>query len=194
MSELFIMFLIIILSAIALYVYYGFAYMQIGRRANLKIPELSWIPGYGPLIIMYQISKMHWWPWVLIGLNIILSVVSAIVNSITADTLSSAGLIFLFSGAIISLITLVMTIIWSWKTFVAMKQPGWWSLTPVLIMINFFVYFALLFFDAFGADYGNLLNILLVSLIFLIVIYHVFVGIAAWGKFEQPALEQSRVE
>ena len=54
-----IMVLAIIIS-IGLYIYTSFVYMAIGRKAKLKTPELSWIPGVGPLIIAFKTSKMHW--------------------------------------------------------------------------------------------------------------------------------------
>ena len=55
-----------IIIGIAIYIYFGLAYMALGKKAKLKNPALSWIPGVGPLILAFQASKMHWWPWLLI--------------------------------------------------------------------------------------------------------------------------------
>ena len=47
------MIILVIIVSIAIYIYMGFAYMAIGRKAQLKTPELSWIPFVGPLIITF---------------------------------------------------------------------------------------------------------------------------------------------
>ena len=107
-----------VLISIALYIYMGFAYMAIGRKAKLKTPELSWIPGVGPLILAFQASKMHWWPWLLI-----------------------IGMFIPFVAFIAGPIFMVFAIIWHWKMFESINKPGWWAilfLIPIvgLIMVG----------------------------------------------------------
>ena len=110
--------ILFILISIAIYVYMGFAYMAMGRKAKLKTPELAWIPGVGPLILAFQASKMHWWPWLLL-----------------------IGTIIPVIGFAFSITFMVFAIIWHWKMFEAVKRPGWWAillLVPVvgLVMVG----------------------------------------------------------
>jgi hypothetical protein len=90
---------------VGLYIYMGFAFMAIAKKAKLKSPGLAWIPGVGPLIIAFQTSKMHWWPWLLL-IGTLLPVV----------------------GFLFSLTFWVFGIIWMWKMFEAVKKPGWWAI------------------------------------------------------------------
>jgi len=106
------MFFFIIVSIIV-YVYMGFAFMAIARKARLRTPGLAWIPGIGPMIIAYQTSEMHWWPWLLfIGVLIP----------------------FIDSFALIALV--VMFTIWQWKMFESIKKPGWWAILCLISPLN----------------------------------------------------------
>lgn len=103
-----------ILILVALYVYLSFAFMAIAKKRKLSSPWLAWIPGFGPLIISYRISKMHWWPWLML-----------------------IGFAIPFVGIICAIIFSVYAIIWMWKTFQAMHRPGWWALVSIGAMIPF---------------------------------------------------------
>ena len=118
---------IVLFVSAALYVYMGFAFMQIAKRAKLKTPALSWIPGVGPLIIAYQASKMHWWPWLLL-----IGFVIPILNffAIIAFT--------------------VYSIIWEWKLFEAVGRPGWWALLSLVPFVGSVVYLILVGIAAWG--------------------------------------------
>lgn len=107
------MILISIIIFIALYIFMGFAYMALGRKAKLKTPELAWIPGVGPLIIAFQASKMHWWPWLLL-----------------------IGYIIPWIGGLFTLAFAVFAIIWHWKLFEAVKRPGWWAILMLIPIVN----------------------------------------------------------
>ncbi len=107
------MLVFIIIFSIALYIYLSFAYMAIGRKAKLKTPGLSWIPGIGPLIIAYQSSKMHWWPWLLI-----------------------IGMFIPFLNFISSAVFCVFAIIWNWKMYESIKKPGWWALMLLIPIVG----------------------------------------------------------
>ena len=101
------------LLMVGIYVYTSFAYMAIARKAKLSSPGLAWIPGIGPLIITYKASKMHWWPWLLF-----------------------IGFIIPFVNFIAIIIFEVFAIIWLWKTFQAVKRPGWWAIVSLIPVVN----------------------------------------------------------
>ncbi len=99
--------------SIGIYIYFGFAYMAIGKKAKLSSPGLSWIPGVGPLIIAFQASKMHWWPWLLL-----IGTIIPIVNII-------AGIAFT-----------IFVIIWNWKMFEVVGKPGWWAILMLIPIVG----------------------------------------------------------
>ena len=107
-----IMFFAILIS-IGIYVYLSFAYMTVGRKANLKTPGLAWIPSVGPAIIAFQAAKMHWWPWLLL-IGYFVPVV---------------GIFALIAFS-------VFFIIWNWKMFEAVKRPGWWALLLLIPVVG----------------------------------------------------------
>lgn len=99
------------------YIFLGFAFMAIGKKAGLSMPALAWIPFFGPMIIAFQASKMHWWPW-LLYIGMILGVFNVYIYYIA------------------SLIFFVMYIIWIWKMFEAIKKPGWWAILCLIPIVN----------------------------------------------------------
>ena len=98
---------------VVMYIYMGFAFMAIGKKAKLETPGLAWIPFVGPMIIAYQASKMHWWPW-LLYIGIIIPVL---------NTLASLALSVVF-------------IIWLWKTYEVINKPGWWALLMIIPIVG----------------------------------------------------------
>lgn len=111
------MIVVFLIIAIALYIYMSLAFMAIGKRAKLKSPGLAWIPAVGPVIIAFQASKMHWWPWLLI--------IGAIIPVIG----------FLFSIAFA-----VFVIIWQWNMYEKIKRPGWWAILSLIPVVNLIIY------------------------------------------------------
>ncbi len=107
------MLVLIVILAIGLYILMSFAYMAIGKKAKLNTPGLAWIPGIGPLIIAFQTSKMHWWPWLLI-----------------------IGMFIPVVGFIANLAFTVFVIIWHWKMFEAVKKPGWWAILYIIPLVG----------------------------------------------------------
>jgi len=99
------MLVIIIPLMIALWIYMSLAFTAIGKKAKLSSPGIAWIPGLGPLINSFRISKMHWWPWLLF-----------------------IGFIIPIVNIVCMLIFGVYSFIWMWKTFEAINKPGWWVL------------------------------------------------------------------
>jgi hypothetical protein len=111
------MIFVFLILAIALYIYMGFAFMAIGKKAKLSSPGLAWIPGIGPAIIVFQISKMHWWPWLLI-IGMLFGAVIPVIEVV-------CGILFA-----------VFFIVWEWKMFEKVKRPGWWALLCLIPVVN----------------------------------------------------------
>lgn len=107
---------VILFLLIGIYIYSSFAYSAIGRKAKVKSPGIAWIPVIGPLIIIYKASRMHWWPWLLI-IGFFIPVINIITNIA---------------------FTIIM-VIWHWKTFEAIKRPGWWAILNLIPIVNFII-------------------------------------------------------
>jgi len=105
--------LFVIIVVIALYIYTSFAFMAIARKTKYPYPGIAWIPAVGPALIASSAAKMHWWPILLmIGFFI------PIVNIIAA------------------IVYVIFFIIWMWKTFEAVKRPGWWAIFYIIPILN----------------------------------------------------------
>ncbi len=129
---------ILIASAIlgaAVYVYLGFAFTAIGRRAKLKTPELAWIPAVGPLIIAYQTAKMHWWPWLMFASLLVMWI----------------PFVGLFVYVVAMTILAVYSTIWMWKMFEKVKRPGWWAIIGIISTALIYVPFVGLVIGGIGS-------------------------------------------
>ena len=116
------MFVVGLILGIAIYVYLGFAFMAIGKKAGVKTPELAWIPFYiGPLIIAYQTSKMHWWPWLLL-----------------------IGFFIPYLNFVATIAFTVFAYIWMWKLFEKIGRPGWWVLLSLIPFVGPIVFLILI--------------------------------------------------
>jgi hypothetical protein len=142
----------------AFYVYFAAAFYSIGKKAKIGSPGVSWA---NPVISMWQISKMHWWPWPVIFLGMFFSVIVMTASPVVG------GIIYLALIAFIIAIVLV----WNWKTFKAVKRPGWWAiLSPAIFALG------ILLIRAGFALIG------LLAIFVSLVLYVVLTGIAAWSK------------
>lgn len=103
--------------------------MAIGKKAGLKTPGLSWIPGIGPLIIAYQASKMHWWPWLLL-----------------------IGFIIPFFNIVALIVFAVFATIWQWKMFEEVNKPGWWILLGLIPLLGTLILLILVGIAAWSKD------------------------------------------
>jgi magnesium-transporting ATPase (P-type) len=101
---------------IGMYIFMAFAFKAMAKKANLKNPNLAWIPFVGPLILAFQASKMHWWPWLLL-----------------------IGTVIPFLNFITGIVFMVFAIIWHWKLFEAIKKPGWWAILMLVPIANIIV-------------------------------------------------------
>ncbi len=106
------LFIFFILMAV-LYIYTSLAYFAVAKKARLKTPGLAWIPAVGPMIIAYQSSNMHWWPWLLL-----------------------IGFLIPFVGIIAIIIFAVYSVIWHWKMFETIGKPGWWAILSLIPIVN----------------------------------------------------------
>ena len=98
---------------VAYYIFVSWAYMDIGVRAEIKNPELAWIPFAGPLLVVYMASGMGWWPWLLLAAQVIPLV-----------------------GVLAIVVFLVYEVVWTWKTFEGLGHPGWWSVLTLLPLVG----------------------------------------------------------
>ena len=105
--------MVIIFVSIIVYVYSGFAYMAIAKRAKLPTPGLAWIPVIGPTLIAFQTAKMPWWPWLLL-----------------------AGFVLPVLSILCAIVFAVYSTIWSWKMFERVGRPGWWAILCLLPIVN----------------------------------------------------------
>lgn len=115
------MFGVFLILALILYIYLSLAFMALGRKAGLTSPALAWIPSFGPLIIAFQASKMHWWPWLLL-------IVAAVP----------------YAGFVAGPLFMVFTLIWQWKLFDSIGRPGWWVLLNLIPLVGSFIWLILL--------------------------------------------------
>jgi hypothetical protein len=107
---------VFLIIGVLLWIYFSFAYVAIGRKAKDPVAGLAWIPGFGPLIIAFRASGMHWWPWLLIIATWIPLI-----------------------GIIAQLVFLVYAIIWQWKLFEAIGKPGWWAILCLIPVVNLII-------------------------------------------------------
>lgn len=112
-AALMVMFAVMMLIMVVLYIYLGFVYMAIGKKAKYPLYGLAWIPGIGPLIVTNRIADMHWWPILLL-----------------------AGFWIPIVGQLLMLALAVFSTIWLWKTFEAVDRPGWWALLCLIPIVN----------------------------------------------------------
>jgi len=112
------------------WVYTGFAFSAIAKRAKQNSPGLAWIPAIGPVIVAYKASNMASWPWYLL-LGIVLMFFAAI---------PVLGILLAILGYIALIVFAVYTVIWQWKMFEKIGRPGWWAILCLITPINLILY------------------------------------------------------
>jgi hypothetical protein len=168
------------------YLYVTNAFLSIAKKLNYEKPNYAWIPIIGPMIILSETAKMHWWPILIYIFSVFLMVRSLIFGAVS--------LIFtlIYIPIIIILPTIYLTI-WTWKTFKILNKPGWWSLfilpvgMPITTLIH---YFGTYIFNHYhyeinflGINYLGLIEYnSIVSYIIIPIIFLVLLGIVAWSK------------
>ena len=105
--------LVFFIIGIALYVYSSLAFMAIAKKVKNKSPAIAWIPIVGPALIARKAARMHWWPILLL-----------------------IGFIVPWIGGLAILAFEVFFIIWLWKTFEAIRRPGWWAILCIIPVVN----------------------------------------------------------
>ncbi|OGJ21316.1 hypothetical protein A3K73_05685 [Candidatus Pacearchaeota archaeon RBG_13_36_9] len=165
-----------LLLGVAIWVYIALAHMAIARRAgqNDSISGLSWVLGFGPLLIAYILSGMHWWPWLLMLITFLLLYLGFALVLFSPVL----GVLFIILSVIGFLVFGVYSIIWMCKMFKAVGRSIWFALLLVILTV---VGYPLAFLGAY-------IQIFVLSLIGLLIVlaagilYLVFIGIAAWGS------------
>ncbi len=178
-----ILFTVLILAGV--YVYFSFAFMNIGKKLNVKYPAIAWIPFYGPIVIAMLAAKMHWWPFVLSGINLLLYPILAFSMALSPESFAA-----ILVGAIMVLTSVVFMIyatIWLWKMFEALNRPGFYALgLPIGLLLSYLSSALEIIGALFIPD--MILRIVLISgalSLFSFLFYLIFailVGIAAWSK------------
>lgn len=167
-------FVLIVIVALAIYFYLAVAYSKIGKKAGQQNTGIAWV--FTPIVSIFEISKMHYWPWPFLVVGYLLGYL-VMMAGIATGSLASMG-IFAVLGIIIIVITMIvfgiMAIIWQWKTFEAVGKPGWWAIiSPVLAILGYLLILA-----------GLLIPLLVILGVLLLlvagIIYLVLVGLAAW--------------
>lgn len=103
LGPMLVLFLIIlVIFSIAIYIYTALAWYRIAKKLKHKNPWLAWIP-FANVSLMLQLGGFHW-AWVFLIL------------------IPIAGWIAL----------MVLIVIANWKAFEKRKQPGWFSLAPII--------------------------------------------------------------
>jgi len=158
-----------ILSLFALYIYLSVVYSKIGNRTRSKCPGIAWMPYTGPLAVIFESSKMHWWPFLMTMAGLtggyLLMLLSFAVGSSVLMVLATMIVL-----VIISIFT-IMTTIWHWKTYKAVGKPGWWILVPIVSGV-----IAALFIRFTFPIPGMMIAIL------GMIAHLVLIGMAAWGQ------------
>ena len=108
-----ILLVLLLLVSVGLYIFSSLIFVSLARKAGDNLPNLAWIPGVGPLIIVFRASKMHWWPWLLL-----------------------VGIVLPFVGFVAILAFVVFEFIWLWKLFEAVGRPGWWALLLLIPIVG----------------------------------------------------------
>ncbi|MEA3330029.1 MAG: hypothetical protein U9Q06_04775 [Nanoarchaeota archaeon] len=167
-----------------LYLYYSITYSKIGKKAGLTNPGIAWMPIFGPLAVIFEASKKHWWPFLMVSLEyflILILMFGFFGLNFYSEFISG---IFYISYFLIFLIFSIMVIIWHWKTYVAVGKSGWWILVPVIL-----VFFSWIFSIIATISSSKVIQIIAAVIFIVGFISHlIFIGIAAWSG--NPQLQQ----
>jgi hypothetical protein len=168
------MIVVFMIVSIALYIYTSLAYSKIGSKVKLSSPGIAWMPGFGPLAVTFETSKMHWWPFLMITLGFSIGYPLMLAGIANWIMIILASIVLLGTFAVFS----VMSIIWHWKTYEAVGRPGWWILVPAVAGLLGLIVMV----TGTAVESAVLLPLLGMLIMFLGIIAHlVLIGIAAWG-------------
>jgi hypothetical protein len=154
------------------YIYLSIAYSGIGKKAKLSNPGVAWIPGMGPIAVIFETAKAHWWPFPIMTIGYVLGYLIFTWGFLTSMFGEMSAMFII--GAIILILTFLLFLIiwtlWHWKTYVTVGSPGWFAIVPMIGLI-------------LGIALNYLSPITGIIIVVLSAISHlVFIGIAAWGS------------
>lgn len=171
-------FIAFVLIIFVLYLYISAAYLKIGSKARLSNSGIAWMPVSGPIAIIFEASKMHWWPFLVLVIGILLSNVLAIFILSNPLIISVVSLVILIVSI---LIFTIMAIGWHWRTYDEVGKPGWWILVPIFSLIAGAV------LELVGLGKSSMLTYIGMIILSLGLLSHlIFIGVAAWS--ESPGL------
>ena len=126
---LLIIFIAAFVLSLLIYVYRSLAFMYIGKKTGDNLAPLAWIPYVGNAIVAYRASGMHWWPWIFVGLYLVIMFPAMIFEA----------LILQIIGVLSGLVYGVFFLVWLWKLFEKANWPGWMALLYIIPIVNLVV-------------------------------------------------------
>tara|TARA_Y100000310_G_C20462824_1_gene706181 strand:+ start:150 stop:782 length:633 start_codon:yes stop_codon:yes gene_type:complete len=168
-------FVVVILVFLALYLYLSIAYSKIGSKAGLNSPGIAWMPYGGWLAVIFESSKMHWWPFLMLVLGLAGGYLLMLSSFAIGSAMMILSSIILFATMIVFGI---MNIVWHWKTYEAVGKPGWWILVSVIAGL---LGYALIFLGGY-AEISAISVIGIILGIIGVIAHFVLIGIAAWSE------------
>lgn len=175
-TKFILIFVLVTLLMFGLYIYLSIVYSKIARKAKLNSPGIAWMPSLGKLAVIFEASKMHWWPFLMLIGGLLFGYLLMIINiAISSTAITVLSFIILIPT---SIIFAVMTIIWHWKTYEAIGKPGWWILVPVA---SGALGYLLMIIAAIKANIVVVIIGLIIAVLGMIA-HLVLIGIAAWSS------------
>jgi len=157
---------------VGLYVFVSLAYMSIAKKIGKTSPTgISWIPGFGPLVVSWHASGMSWLSWLLVPVFYVFYTLAifSLPIMMLGGSLSTGLIVLGILIGITGLTFLGFISAWSYKMFKALGRPGWWGLMHLVPIVGFLIV-------ALSPIVGVIVSIL------GIIAWFVFLGIAAWGS------------
>jgi hypothetical protein len=129
-------FLFFVILGIALYIFQGFVYYRIYKKAGVKYPGLSWVPVANMVPFFWTIKKSAW--------NILWLIVPSVIMGIAMGSDSKALLIV---GVLAEIAVLILGIWWMVRFLKAFRiNPHWlwFGLALIIPIVNLLVGIAFL--------------------------------------------------
>lgn len=112
------------------YVYLSLVTMRLAKKIGMARPWLAWIP-VANFYLYSRMAGMHWWPVLLL-----------------------AGLLVpgVWFKMLCLVVFMVFNLIWFWKIFIKVNQPGWWALMPIIPVFGWLIFLVLLGVAAWSGE------------------------------------------
>lgn len=147
------------------YVFSSLIFMSIAKKLGQKSPGIAWIPGFGPVIVIFKASGMKAWPWFLLIVPVIVSIIALISVVVGIVSGSVGGLV------VMGLLMMVLSFV-AWLSMIAFGVFNMIWLVKMLLRFGKSTAWILVFF-----------LVPLASTIMLIML--------AWGKSQPTEKKES---